>query len=504
MGSIALHSRLTGESMHQWADQLGDIRKQIHELQKNLSVNESTASAHKEALQEAYRKVQQLVDPHSNQKESFYQLPLLLSSLNSQKLIWALLLAADGAVVMQHSNASRLLCIDALTNKLPDKDFFDANTQEPVAADNLPWVQALRGKEPPSSQQLKLRGQEGLDEIYLEVAAVSLRSGNMVSGAIILFRDMTETVQSANYIRRLCTNLEKQMAVAEGALRELKVLSDKLGIDTPPEAVRAYKPSSPATQKRALIVDDIPMNHTLFVMQLKKLGIDSDSVNNGLEAVDACKRQRYAVVFMDLGMPVMNGYEATAEIRRIDAKEGGHTPIVAMTAYDSEGDKEKCLKAGMDDYLPKGAGKSHIKAVVDRFIFGKDAAPGPAVEKVADRRPSGEKMLDVEWLEYTFGDDMPRAVTVFIDAATTLLNCLSLALEQKDLGAVNHFAFSLKGPCSTVGLTSMSKLAFDLSEDAAHDRWAAANEKCKVLLQVLSAVKGQAQTLSKGEYSAAP
>ncbi len=490
--------------MQQWADQLGDIRKQIHELQTHLSVNESNASAHKEALQEAFRKVQQLVDPRSNQKETFYQLPMLLSSLNTQKLIGALLLASDGNVVMQHSNASRVMGIDPVTNKLPDKDFFDANTQEHVPAEDLPWAQALQGKEPPASQQLKLRGPDTLDEIYLEVAAIPLRSGSMVSGAIVLFRDMTETVQSSNYIKRLCTNLEKQMAVAEGALRELKVLSDKLGIETPGEAVRAYKRPPPTTQKRVLIVDDIPMNHTLFVMQLKKLGIESDSVNNGQEAVDACKRQRYALVFMDMGMPVLNGYEATAEIRKLDAACGGHTPIVAMTAYDAEGDRDKCLKAGMDDYLPKGAGKSHIKAVVDRFIFGKDAAGSQEVEAVVEKRPSGERTLDVEWLEYTFGDDMPRAVTVFVDAATTLLNCLSLAMEQRDLGAVNHFAFSLKGPCSTIGLTSMSKLAFDLSEDAAHDRWTAANEKCKVLLQVLSAVKAQAETLSKGQYSAAP
>lgn len=490
-----------GEMMQQWAEQLSDIRKQIHELQKNLTCHESTDSAHKEALKDAYRKVLQLVDPKTNQQETFYQLPLLLSSLNTQKLIGALLLAADGAVVMQHSNAQRLLGIDALTNKLPEDDFVDAATGDPVPARELPWQRVLRGEESSEPKQLKLKMSDAVEELYLEVAAIGLRSGSSTSGAIVLFRDMTETVQCANYIKRLCANLEKQMAVAESALRELKVLSDKLGIDTPAEVVPVFKRPVQNAQKRVLIVDDIPMNQTLFVMQLKKLNIDCDTVNNGLEAVEACKRKRYSLIFMDLGMPVLNGYEATAEIRKLESLAGEHVPIVALTAHDSDADRDKCLKAGMDDYLPKGAGKTHIKAILERYLFGK-ASPDDSKERSADKRPSGETSLDMEWLEYTFGDDVPRALTVFVDAATTLLNCLSLALENKDLGAVHHFAFSLKGPCSTIGMTSMSKLAFDLSEDASHDRWAAATEKCDLLLQLLGDVKNESTKINLGQFSA--
>jgi CheY-like chemotaxis protein len=84
---------------------------------------------------------------------------------------------------------------------------------------------------------------------------------------------------------------------------------------------------------------------------LKKLGFQADAVANGLEALQALERQHYDLVLMDLRMPEMNGLDATQIIRRLWPNDG--PTIIAITAYSLEGDREKCLEAGMDDYISK-------------------------------------------------------------------------------------------------------------------------------------------------------
>lgn len=102
-----------------------------------------------------------------------------------------------------------------------------------------------------------------------------------------------------------------------------------------------------------LLVEDNILNQKLIFLNLIKFGFKIDVANNGLEAIDKFRERKYNLILMDLMMPYMDGLEATREIRNIESVNGGHTPIIGLTANTYDADREKCLSSGMDEFMTK-------------------------------------------------------------------------------------------------------------------------------------------------------
>ncbi|MZP28184.1 response regulator [Heliobacterium undosum] len=136
-------------------------------------------------------------------------------------------------------------------------------------------------------------------------------------------------------------------------------------------------PSTPASpvegpQPRILLAEDNHANQRLALLLLKKFGFEADAVGNGREAVEACATGKYALVLMDCQMPEMDGFEATQMIRAAQSAGGPATPIIAMTANAMQGDRERCIAAGMDDYISKPINRDALKEILRKWVAEKD------------------------------------------------------------------------------------------------------------------------------------
>ncbi|HSR54272.1 MAG TPA: CHASE domain-containing protein [Acidobacteriota bacterium] len=150
-----------------------------------------------------------------------------------------------------------------------------------------------------------------------------------------------------------------------------------------------YSPAGSRSLRRILVAEDNLVNQKVALRLLERLGCEAEVASNGRKAVSMFQRSDYDLVFMDCQMPEMDGYEATAEIRRLQGEE--EVPIIAMTAHAMQGSREKCLQAGMDDYIAKPVSKEALQTILDRWAGPRRSSRGSADNRSeADRSSLGQ------------------------------------------------------------------------------------------------------------------
>jgi two-component system sensor histidine kinase/response regulator len=137
-------------------------------------------------------------------------------------------------------------------------------------------------------------------------------------------------------------------------------------------------------RSRVLLAEDNTVNQTLAVRLLEKRGYSVIVASDGRAAVEAFEKDQFDVVLMDIQMPGMDGFEATAAIREKEKLTGGHIPIIAMTAHALKGDQERCLSAGMDSYLSKPIRTSELFSRIESVLANRDCASADELAGVPD------------------------------------------------------------------------------------------------------------------------
>ena len=223
---------------------------------------------------------------------------------------------------------------------------------------------------------------------------------------------------------------------------------------------------------RVLLVEDSETNQKVASNMLETLGCKVEIAVNGLEALEKLETASYDIIFMDCQMPVYDGYETTAEIRRRQGRQS-HTPIVAMTAHAMTGDRQKCLEAGMDDYIAKPVKKIALEEMLKKQLKTETANTNQT-EKTSQKEttpaiesPVNTDNLDFDpavLLELLNGDlnAVRDIVATFMDGVQTELEQLHEAVSSQNNEQIARQAHKIKGSAANIGAAVISETALKI------------------------------------------
>jgi CheY-like chemotaxis protein/HPt (histidine-containing phosphotransfer) domain-containing protein len=255
-------------------------------------------------------------------------------------------------------------------------------------------------------------------------------------------------------------------------------LRSALGVAAAPARV-VEAPRAPARPLRILLAEDSPLNQAVARKMLERAGHEVTLAENGRQALAALDQQTFDVVLMDVQMPEMGGFEATAAIREKERADKAHTPIVALTAHAMKGDRERCLAAGMDAYASKPfQSEALLAAIEDALAAARGAAPAavPRAPGVPAWRPD-QAMLRAGGDAATLSE----LVGLFLGDLSAMMTEIRGAVDRKDADALERAAHRLRGSASFFDARPVVDAAAELEDLAGKGELEGVEERCREL-----------------------
>jgi signal transduction histidine kinase/CheY-like chemotaxis protein/CHASE1-domain containing sensor protein len=306
--------------------------------------------------------------------------------------------------------------------------------------------------------------------------AERIRQTQELAGAIILMLSSADDHAAAERCSELGIALCLTKPIKESEL--LEALLHALGaVGLPAREAPAPAPlERTARPLRILVAEDNPVNQRVVQAVLEQRGHTPVLTGNGREAVAALEREDFDVVLMDVQMPEMDGFEATAAIRAREESDGGHVPILAMTAHALQGDRERCLAAGMDGYLAKPIRSDELIELVESSLPPqRDLGPG---EGLAAAGLAGNDGL------------LQELASLFIADSSRLLAEIREAIARRDGGALQRAAHRLRGSAGYFTAQRAVELAQQLEQLGKAGDFSPATERlCQDLAEELGRVE---------------
>ncbi|HUU39882.1 MAG TPA: response regulator, partial [Desulfatiglandales bacterium] len=224
-----------------------------------------------------------------------------------------------------------------------------------------------------------------------------------------------------------------------------------------------------------LLVEDYPTNQQVAMRNLRSASYHVDLAENGMQAVKAFKQKHYDLILMDIQMPVMDGYNAAKEIRDLEGKykkdsnrkifEGSkRVPIIAMTAHVMKGDREKCLDAGMDDYISKPLRKKALLSMIEKWVTSKQESE-KACELGLSESAEGDTPMNFQIALEEFEGDrdfLKEVLGGFIMNARSQARIINQAILDGNAGVIREEAHAIKGGAANLCADRLSGIALEL------------------------------------------
>jgi len=334
-------------------------------------------------------------------------------------------------------------------------------------ADALARLQARNRAGRPFHVVLLDRRMPGEDGLAL---AKKIRADSTLCDTKLIMLTSTSQLSEAKNLRSLAVESFLVKPVRHALLQQTLT---RLLTDLPAGGAVAGAGSRPQAKRvsalRALVVEDNFVNQKVAQRQLEKLGHKVEVANNGARALEMLALQKYDVVIMDCQMPVLDGYEATRQIRAGQVPNlDRHVPIIALTAYAMESDRQKCLAVGMDEFVSKPIRYEELKAAIERVLAGPvRAAPLPAGGP-ASAQPV---VLDLAQFEHLTGlqDDehpgfLPNLIDLFLKETPKRFRNLAASLAAGDARAARQLAHTVRGACDNFGGRALQALCLEIED----------------------------------------
>jgi CheY-like chemotaxis protein/HPt (histidine-containing phosphotransfer) domain-containing protein len=253
---------------------------------------------------------------------------------------------------------------------------------------------------------------------------------------------------------------------------------------------------------RILVAEDNPVNQRVAVGLLERHGHSVAVANNGREAVEAVKRERFDVVLMDVQMPEMGGFEATAAIRASEDGAATRLPIIAMTAHAMAGDRERCLQAGMDEYVTKPVRPAELLRVIESLVrptaSGRDGQPpSPSIPDGAET----ELMDEAELRRITDGNVelMCQLAQIFLEDYPGRVEEIRAAIAGSNAEALRRAAHTLKGAAGVLAARRVVEMARKLESMGREADLASALGTYEALVRALQLTRDRLWPIARGE-----
>jgi CheY-like chemotaxis protein len=205
--------------------------------------------------------------------------------------------------------------------------------------------------------------------------------------------------------------------------------------------------------QRVLLVEDNPLSQSLGQEMLRRCGLETQVASTGREALQWVQQASFDIILMDVQMPQMDGYEATARILQWEAETSTkHTPIIALTAHALPQDRQRCLEAGMDDYLVKPYDQESLSNIIFRWLTSPALPPGQTVQDAVDQVFETSKLQQIKAM---MGDSFSRLLEQFRDDVTQQLSLVASALTTHDHAGLQDAVHRIKNNAGDLGALAL-------------------------------------------------
>ena len=319
----------------------------------------------------------------------------------------------------------------------------------------------------------RIRAEERFSDIPLVLLTSIGRSGNAHRLAEAGFSAyLNKPVRKSELLDTLATVLAKAHQPSETTR------------STPQEKRRA--PDRPLLSGHVLLAEDNKVNQQVALAMVKKLGLSAEVASDGQEALEAMQSSSFDLVLMDVQMPEMDGFEATQAIRKLEEQDHkSRTPILAMTAHAMKEDRDKCLQAGMDDYISKPLSPENLAGLLQAYLSepappeGDASAHQDSPDLTAEAPPEKEEIFQEAELLARVGEDrevMREILEEILRDVPTRIENLKKAAEDGDARDVRFLAHGIKGMAGNIAAPGVQKTAYKLETQAANQELSGTEE----------------------------